>query len=66
MSAERPAPGYRYHSIGTPGYLGNYGFCWSSATNSILGMYLCFNTADLYPRYEHYRGRGLQLRCLSE
>ena len=62
------APGFRERLHGTPDYVGNSGYSWSSAPNlnSINGMLLGFNTADVNPGSTHNRGYGFQLRCLSE
>ena len=46
--------------------VGHHGYSWSSAISSTSGVFLGFNTQYLNPSDVYYRGRGLQLRCLSE
>ncbi|WP_294591947.1 hypothetical protein [uncultured Rikenella sp.] len=48
------------------GGLGYHGFNWSSTTYNDNGMYLDFNTENLYPSGANRRAYALQLRCLSE
>ncbi|WP_294598091.1 hypothetical protein, partial [uncultured Rikenella sp.] len=65
-----PAPGYR--DPGNNGRLGGLmdvgygGYSWSSAVSGTNGVFLSFNAQYLNPSNVSNRGRGLQLRCLSE
>ncbi|WP_300730610.1 hypothetical protein [uncultured Rikenella sp.] len=67
---ENPAPGYR--DYGPQNFEGltrsvcNSGYSWSSATSSIQGLDLGFYAQGFNSGNADYRGRGLQLRCLSE
>ena len=64
------APGYRgagYNErLGVLMSNGHYGFGWSSTTSGSGGLDLHFNSQGLIPDHADYRGRGFQLRCLSE
>ncbi|WP_300829532.1 hypothetical protein [uncultured Rikenella sp.] len=67
---EIPAPGYRDAGnngrLGALANVGNSGYSWSSSFSGTSGVFLYFYTQTLYPSNVYYRGRGLQLRCLSE
>ncbi|WP_299458329.1 hypothetical protein [uncultured Rikenella sp.] len=61
-----PAPGCRGYGEGALWSVGNFGYSWSSAVSSTSGVFLDFGTQYLLPSNVSSRGRGLQLRCLSE
>ncbi len=65
-----PAPGYRdagnYGRLGDMNGVGNGGYSWASTVSGTNSMNLDFHVAQLYPSYVGSRGRGFQLRCLSE
>ncbi|WP_294594644.1 hypothetical protein [uncultured Rikenella sp.] len=47
--------------------IGNRGYSWASSINEIYGTLLYFYMTSLEPQnVTHFRGYGLQLRCLSE
>ncbi|WP_294593008.1 hypothetical protein [uncultured Rikenella sp.] len=52
--------------MGALNAVGNYGYSWSSAVSVVYGRFLWFYSQGLDPSNSDYRGRGLQLRCLSE
>ncbi len=61
------APGYRDNFNGEMISIGNRGYSWASSINEIYGTLLYFYMTSLEPQnVTHFRGYGLQLRCLSE
>ncbi|WP_294596659.1 hypothetical protein [uncultured Rikenella sp.] len=63
---KHPAPGLRERTSGGLSLVGYYGFNNSSSVSGIHNMYLGFGAQSLTPCNVDYRGRGHQLRCLSE
>ncbi|WP_294598487.1 hypothetical protein [uncultured Rikenella sp.] len=61
-----PAPGFLHYYSGALYYVGNSGFCWSSAMSGAYGVYLDFHVAGFNSGSAHSRGHGFPLRCLSE
>ncbi|WP_297627528.1 hypothetical protein [uncultured Rikenella sp.] len=74
IRSEQRTPGFRdYGRTGWEGiarHIGDYGYSWSSTSYDSGDLYrgqdLNFGVAYLYTSNAHYRGHGLQLRCLSE
>ncbi|WP_294596724.1 hypothetical protein [uncultured Rikenella sp.] len=64
------APGFRSHTSGAPGLVGNGGYDWSvtvyDSGDHYRSSYLDFYATWFNPSSTAYRAAGLQLRCLSE
>ena len=60
-----PAAGDRYGDDGYAYDRGNFGFYWSSTTNSYYAYYLFFDS-DVADMYDFYRTDGYSVRCVQD
>lgn len=66
VNAWYPAAGYRAHSTGNLGAVGNEGSLWSGSIGTTNSRYLNFGATWLNPSGSYYRVRGFQVRCIQE